>query len=187
MDKNIFKVLDLLSNHIFGSIVDISSIINQIFPYQKGLSEENFEIQKRLVGRFLDGLEQPKFINFNGTRSNIGQYFKNRERWFEENTLGVLITEIGLTAINQAKFNKSIKLNNRRQTLILGGALLISMISLWVAWLNYNATIDISAQKQYLLPSKELIEQLKQKAIIPRSEKIHPIIQGKISIQKGND
>lgn len=176
MDRDTFNVLSYVSNYVFGSIVDISDIINKIFPFQHGISEEDFKRQKNLVTRFLDGLEKPGFIDFNGSRSFISSR-PNSQSWVSGGRLNVLITTNGLTAINQEKFNRTIKSNNRGQTIVLVFALAISILSLAVSWLNYCVSKNKSAQTQYLLPSKELIEVLTKQSQVKKDETHRPIAQ----------
>lgn len=171
MDNNIFKVLDYLDDFIFGSPVDISSLMNKIFPFKKGLSEDEFNRHKNLVNRFLDGLEKPKYVTFNiGTRSNIGQYETKINKWFDGYELEVLITEVGLEAIAREKFNKTIKHNSQWQTYILIAAFVISCLSLYIALLNYQVII-YNVDKQHPIPSKKLTKPIKVKPTILLNDK----------------
>jgi hypothetical protein len=164
MDKDTFKILDFLSNHVYGSIVDISDYINKIFPYKRGISKDDFDVEKRLLNRFLDGLETTQYVNLNGCRNEIGEYYLDRKNWVENrHRCMVLITIIGLQVINQEKFNRSIKRYNRGQIIALICTIFISTASVIIAWMAYNAANDKFSQKQYLLPSKELIELIKRK------------------------
>jgi len=69
--------------------------------------------------------------------------------------------------------NKTIRKQSRNQTITLIIAAFLSLGSLMVSWFNYLATNDKSAQKQYLLPSKELISIFKKDTTSKKDEISH--------------
>jgi len=83
MDKAIFKILDYIGKYVFETVVDFSSIINEIFRFKKGMSEDEFKKEKERIIRFLSGLTIANYLTHNGDYSALGYYTKERKKWCE--------------------------------------------------------------------------------------------------------
>ena len=158
MDKDIFKVLDYLSGFTFGSLIDISPTINQIFPYKSDLSEDDFKRYRNRVTRFIQGMQDMGYVKYNaGGWSNIGEYDTNKTKWFDGFNGSIkfeaLIQPIGLISLNQEKTNRNIKSTNRNTIKIILATLIVTIINAYITF-KHNSDDNEKAQLNILLKTK---------------------------------
>jgi hypothetical protein len=162
--KLYFEILELLESAGISQWGNITSLMNIEYPL-----EGNYDILTReyQISHYLEILKRNKHIFYDLAYIRDYADQPNNEAKL---MVKASLTIYGFEYLSNLKRDKStletnetIRKQSKRQTLILIGALSISIFSLIISWLNYNAINDKLVQKQYLLPSKELIEQIKPK------------------------
>lgn len=159
-----FKLLQyIFDNGGINYYCDIVSVLAEQYP-------EDFDYGSHdrisMITELLDSIQNSGFIIYTKTAKYNEKYPSTLPYGYE---ISACLTPLGFQFLNDKKrdesailTDKSVRASSRNQTIILIIAALLSLFSLIVSWLNYCAKNDKSAQKQYLLPSKELLNILKK-------------------------
>jgi hypothetical protein len=147
--------------------VDITDFMMSNFNIPAHIVENNSQTNSNEEAvLFLEKYKKAGFIDFEeGDLTKVREWFDNKNGtwhrfWFDtiQTKMTAIITEKGLNELKDYRVNNILKITNQsivdtnkviarnsnRQTWVLIGALLVSVISVTISWLNYKATISKS-------------------------------------------